>query len=422
MTRIIAELLQASEPIFSITVAQLEAATGNRAVDVALTANIIETRQKKIKALGLDPADCTGHELYKALSDLVVLHDTFLARKLGVSNPSSVRKTTDKIISYIDQMDIPRDVWVMRQTVAKRIIKSLPPKKLMKRLGYRSIDSMLKREHIADIVGVGLLLENESWRIAFEKKCQQLSPIDFETRDIEVHHLCGKKWEAVAQELTDIRRHNLVAVKLLGVVLVLPLPIQYLKVVTILTTALVVHYIGELRTTSSYVRSLQVHADFGVHVSQIATQIEPLVIKVGDQEIRWATLHRYFGSFERQNHPLVFEPHVQPEDLRWLQTEEILYRIEPALHFWFETNHIGIVKNGKPVSFHLLDVIVSTLNNLQYGYQVTHHLRESLWNELILGYCALAPMESQILKQLETRSTHSDLLLLHSRKKTNYDA
>lgn len=54
MSRLISELLGATEPMFSIAVKQLEQVSGKPGVDVRLTAEIIGLVQLKTRELGLD--------------------------------------------------------------------------------------------------------------------------------------------------------------------------------------------------------------------------------------------------------------------------------------------------------------------------------------------------------------------------------
>lgn len=68
MAKFIQQLLDAKEPLFSTTLRQLESMTGNQSVDVAYIADITTRAHSVMRRLGLDPADTTPMELYKALS------------------------------------------------------------------------------------------------------------------------------------------------------------------------------------------------------------------------------------------------------------------------------------------------------------------------------------------------------------------
>ncbi len=63
MSKILSELLGATEPMFSLALKQLEAESGNPSADIRLTAEITGKLRLKTQELGLDPDDTTGKEL-----------------------------------------------------------------------------------------------------------------------------------------------------------------------------------------------------------------------------------------------------------------------------------------------------------------------------------------------------------------------
>lgn len=70
MAHALKQLLGNDHPLFAANLAVLEKATGNAGVDVRLLADIIHRGQKVLRSMGLDPANTTGLEAYKALSNL----------------------------------------------------------------------------------------------------------------------------------------------------------------------------------------------------------------------------------------------------------------------------------------------------------------------------------------------------------------
>lgn len=67
MAKFLQRLLEAKEPLFSTTLRQLETMTGHQGVDVSYIADITARAHDVMRRLGLDPADTTPIELYKAL-------------------------------------------------------------------------------------------------------------------------------------------------------------------------------------------------------------------------------------------------------------------------------------------------------------------------------------------------------------------
>lgn len=67
MTKFFTQLLDAPEPMFSISLRELEMMSGRRGIDVAYLADIIGRAHSLMRSIGLDPADTSPEELYQAL-------------------------------------------------------------------------------------------------------------------------------------------------------------------------------------------------------------------------------------------------------------------------------------------------------------------------------------------------------------------
>ena len=417
MSRLLSELLAAEEPLFSMAIKQLEHASGNASVDVRLTAEIVGKVHIKMRSLGLDPRDTTGAELYRALYNLIKQHDHFLAKRIGGEDPEDVQKMLFRIRETVEALDVPKKAWLLKHSVAKRLIKATPPKKVMKQLGYRSIDSMIKREPMGEIYGAMRFVESQEWLDKFVAKYKVLKPTDFETRDIEIITFTSEKWGNTAAEFVRAKKHNITHLKELGVIMMLPMPLQRMSGITITALPLLLHYINEIRLYSSFFKSQQVRSNFSQILVDTLVADPGKHAAVAGQHIHWRVIHRHFGSSER-DHPDIFEPHVEPEDLLWRKTEETLYRLEPALHFWYDIEYVGVVFDGRPISFNLMDMAVSYVNDLAYGSQSVHHLRDSIWNEIYLRYVGEKAIENQVLKQLNTETLEPDMVALGLRGNT----
>jgi hypothetical protein len=153
MSKLISELLGATEPMFSIAIKQLEMASGNPAADVRLTAEIIGKVHLKCQEMGLDPNDSTGAEIYEALINKARIHDEHMCRVIGGSDPEDVATLLPLMKKAVDEMDIPRDCWVLKYDVAKEMLRKTPPPKIMAHLGYDNVDAMLEHEQLAEIYG-----------------------------------------------------------------------------------------------------------------------------------------------------------------------------------------------------------------------------------------------------------------------------
>ncbi len=68
MAKFLQQLIDSREPLFALTLQQLEALTGRTAIDVAYMADITHRAHAVMRRIGLDPADTTVQELHTALA------------------------------------------------------------------------------------------------------------------------------------------------------------------------------------------------------------------------------------------------------------------------------------------------------------------------------------------------------------------
>lgn len=411
MSRMLSELLGAAEPMFTIALKQLEQASGNTSADVRLSAEVVGKARLATRSLGLDAHDSTGKELYFGLLDITRRHDRFLAAKLGAKDPENVQDVLSRLQQAAQHLNVPKHAWVLKHSVARRLLKATPPKKVLKFLGYRSVDSMLKRESVTELFAAIRLLESAEWVNGFLRKYSRLNPSDFEVRDVEVVLLDTKRWGKVSAGYFRENCHNVSHLKELGAVLILPIPLKKMSGLTLAGLPLLLHYINEIRLYSSYFKLRQVHPEFGnILVETLIADPGNHAVMAG-QKVHWRVVQRHFGRSEARNHPELFEPHVQSEDLEWRKTEEVLYRLEPALHFWHDLDYVGVLDHGKPVSFNLLDMALNNLNGLEYSDRLHAHFRDSLWNEVFMRYMGQETLETAILKQLDNEMLEPERLL-----------
>jgi hypothetical protein len=413
MSKLISELLGATEPMFSIAIKQLEIASGNPAADVRLTAEIIGKVHLKCQEMGLDPNDSTGAEIYEALKNKARIHDEHLCKLIGGHEPDDVATLLPLIKKAVDAADVQRDCWVLKYAVAKEMLRKSPPPKIMAHLGYDNVDAMLEHEQLAEIYGALRFAEGPEWLNEFDETYKTLTPDDFETRNIEIVMMNKERWGTIAESFVHKKRHNITHLKELGVILMLPVTLDRLPGVTITCMPLLFHYLNEIRLYSAFFKLKRTQSNFGeVFVNTLIADVGSAAVMAG-QNIHWRVIQRYFGKLEKEFHPEVFEPHVQPEDLHWRSAEECLYKIDSKLEFWKDMDYVAVNHAGRPVPFNLMDVAVGYCNDTSYHDRVVYHFRESLWNEVFVRYMGEKTLREQVLKQLDNAQIAPELLAQH---------
>ncbi|MCA9330455.1 hypothetical protein KC957_00250 [Candidatus Saccharibacteria bacterium] len=404
MCKLIADLVGADKHVVGEMVHRLERAAGLPGVDVRLTGEIYGRTHMKMRELGLDPNDTTGKELYHALMNLANLHDEFIARRLGVVDRTKTDEVAGAVAHTLSRMRVPKHAWIIRGAVIKRMLRANPPKSLMHALHYRSADSMIKREPARLLLTMAQHTETKAWRERWLGQMKKLGPSDFEERDITIHYLDELKWSAALQDAGAVHHANTFYSVDAGYIIMTPLPARPVKGLCLALLLTSLHYIHEIRAYSTYIKFHQLSANFSEKLTDISRQPHGAHGKIAGNDIHWRIVHRYYGTTKRILHPEVFEPHVQPEDLWYRKAEDVLYRIEPALHFWKGLDYIGLPRTDGPISFNLMDVLLNMTNGISYESRLTYHLRDSLWNEMLIRYVGQRPLERQLLAHLEEQT------------------
>ncbi|PSO43111.1 hypothetical protein BRC19_02190 [Candidatus Saccharibacteria bacterium QS_5_54_17] len=399
----LSRLLQATQPVFDTTIKQLEEQTGNRSTDAQLIAEILETAHQKMRELQLDPADTNGKELYATLLNTVKKHDEHLAKELGGQDPTSLREMTPKILQRIEDVDMPRGGWFLKDEVAKDMLLHMPPKNVIGRLGYSSAKKMLQNENLYEVYGALRFAEESDWLEEYNRQYTSLTPDDFQTRKIRIIQYDPDKWGDIAAHFIQKKLHNITHLKELGVIMTMPVSsVTPMPGVTLKVMPLILHYFNEIRLYSSFFKLMKDKKNFGeIFTNTLIADPSPVAVTQTDT-VHWRVLQRYFGKLKDEHHPEMFEPHVQPEDLHWRKAEEVLYEVDPELEFWRDLDFIGLfVNDEEPVTFNLMDVGLSYSNQLSFQDRYLYHFREALWNEIFVRYLGQQNLEDRVLKRLD---------------------
>ena len=400
MTRILSELLGAREPAFQQGIQKLEKASGGAAEDIRLTTEILHAMQDRLRQLGLDPHDTTGRELYQALLQRIKEDNTIFQGLIGLATEKKPQHVTVAVERFVNSLDMPKEVFALRVASAKRMLRAYPPKKAMKRLGYRSLESMLKHEACSLIFTTAHLVETAAWHRQMTQAYKKLSPSDFESRPLQILAPSNARWERLTQDYILQAKQNVVGLRELGAVVLLPMPALRIDAAPLAVTLMTLQAANEIASASAYLKMHQVRSDFGAVVARIARQ-EPLTAaEVAGSALPWKVIQRYFARHPEAYNPDLFEPHVQREDLRWHSAEDILSGLHPRFEFWNGTGHLGLLSKGETVSLNIIDVVLNLCNALPYEQRLVRYARSHMWHELLLRYMRQGNIERAVHEQL----------------------
>lgn len=400
MSRVLANILGAAEPAFRQQINRLEQAAGLPGADIRLMMEITNETRNKIRELGLDPHDTTGPELYRALQMRLEDDEARLRTALKIQPDASPTELLQTVASQLPKFKLGSGSFVVKQSAMRVLLKKLQPKVTMKKLGYRSMDSMLKHEPVAQLLAAASLLESHEWQQKRLEAYKKLRANDFESKPVAYFVPTAKQWPAIAAQHTETYRHNLVMVPELGSIVLLPLA-QDLPGLAITTVLLTINGLNDLRSLGSYLKLQQVRPDFGKVFAE-AVQHEPMTeAELAGQALPWKVVQWFYGNGHSSYHPEAFQPHVQPEDLSWHHAENSLAQLQPALEFWQGSQLLALLDGPDTVSLNLLDVALSVCNGLDYSQRLVHNMRMNLGHELLARYLHQDNLHALLLGKLD---------------------
>jgi hypothetical protein len=404
MTRFLSESLQAAEPAFRAGLNRLEAANGHPNTDIRFTAEVRQATQAKLRELGLDPHDTTAQELYHVLQERIKTDDARLNRVLRTRAATHISAEADVVagmVHTLEELPDSKRSFALKPSVLKTLLKSQPPKKAMKQLGYRSLDSFLKHESPALILAAAWLSESAGWQRRWLEQYKDLKAADFEDRRIALLRPDSRRWQQLSASVVSQNQHNLLAFKEAAALVFLPLPDNAPPGTTTASLALALHQLNEIRAAGTFLKLCQVRPDFGRQVRTVADDETLLKSRALDRPVPWNLIQRHYAEYRSSHSVEAFEPHLRLEDIAWHPIEQTLAAIEPGFKFWQGSAHLGLLHQGEAVSLNLVDAALNFCNGLPFEQRVLQYYRHSLWNELLLRYLHHDAVEQTINDELQ---------------------
>lgn len=385
MSRVLAELLGAEEPAFRLGLRRLEETTGLPSHDIRLTVEIEKEVREKMRMLGLDPAVTTAEELYHALGERLRADEANVRTALGLNAENTVNDLLGAARNFLARETADKEVFAIKPTVLRSLLKKLKPKATMKALGYRSMDSMFKHESALELLVATQLVEDETWQRARLEAYKKLQSKDFELRKVIFEVPLTKKWPMIAASYTEEHHHNIIAVPEVGGVMLFPLNRDF-PALALLALMLGFRAFEQVRARSAFFKLHQVEPNFGDVVYEAAKQEPMTEFTLNGHTFSWESIHWFYGSKAAPYHSEVFEPHVSAEDMAHHDYNSSFAKLSDALSFWEGSHFLALLQRGQIVSMNILDVALGVCNGLAYGERVLHYMRESLGRELLARY------------------------------------
>ncbi len=404
---LLVQLLGVQEKGFKQYIEKLERACLRPGIDIRLSAEIITKTREKARALGLSKKDTTPKELYYALKGRLVENDKSLRTvlKLEKATPEKIAKTLASTTQKLSKNEL-----CLSLTTAgtKRILKAVPPRKTMRALSYRSLDSVMKRTDPRLLYAVANLVEDKSWRSQAHAKMRRLDAKDIVWHPVESLAV-PKTWHKKLQDIFKDEGMYIVNAET-GVVCTLPIVNDEKPGLTTLSLGLLLQAAQRLSIESLPYRQNAFNQGYSVILPELAHGVRPPLVSIHGLMPTWKVVHELIGK----GHISAQSPETEflVGDIGWQSTEMKLASLVPEMDFWVDSHYLAVGKSNKPVSLHLIDVASSVVQDAKYGDHNTHHFEDSLWNELQVRYLQEDVLSHSLVDQLTKRSQSSvDVLI-----------
>lgn len=394
MSKVIAELLGIDRRTLDTLVQRLEHMTMQPSVDVRLTAKIITQSREKVRAFGYDPANTTAEELYYGLLAIAEADDSALRECLSIKETTTPAKSAELIAKATTKLLGSEKIIALQAPAVKRILSAVPPKKTLKLLKFRSIDSVLKREDPNLLYALAMRIEDKSWHTQISARLKRLETRDAQEQSVKVLSL-PKGW------IDKLKNHPFSSVVSpipeLGSIILLPSIPTNQKGAVLLTSALVLQAGQRLSIESLPYRKKMLSNGIETIIPEIAAGTAEDFIPVHGLK---PTIHAVYQLLLENGENSMPDYELILGDLRWESTETKLASICRGLDRWVDSHYLGYTRKPLPISMHLIDVSASLVLQKPFGQQVVSHMRASIWNELQLGYLRQESIERAIINQL----------------------
>lgn len=376
MARLISDILGASEPHFRQELDRLEALAGHPREDLKLVSELASKWQELAAGLGLDGRDTTIEELYYAMQLRAHEENEKVARVLGVQPDDTPEKMVESVVSWVNQRLEPSSVWSLKNSVAKQQLKACPPKKLLKIWGLRSIDSALKREHIAQLMIFAEMVEGKIWNDNFIRMAARLRNSDFDKKRVSISIMKRMRTEKLQKNGVGLGRLVYRNSETGGIAVVVPA--RRFTGDTLYFVDALIREVNEIRRWSSFAKYLSVRPGFGKWLSAMrAYGLDHAAVR--HFKIGWTPLHQLLHKKAFSERSSLIEPHLDHEDVRLVKHE-----LGPL---WQHT-YLLKTQGGLVVSCNVSDVIINAVNKAPPSSGVVSNGRKELYSELFSRYLA----------------------------------
>ncbi len=350
---------------------------------------------RTLDELGLPREKATARVVNQVLVERLRHMDGDLFEFLERPDLAKMSAVCGKLCDTAKFLNDPPKGFFIKKEKAAAMLEKFPPQNMLDFFGYKTVAELIAKESFTSVFCALRFAQDQQWmHNFFDQAYGELTADDFERREVEIKVL-ETKWLDVAERFLQKKYHNLSHLKELGIIFIIPLPIDT-PGETMRMFTLLLHYLNEVPFYSKLFWKFSQEPDFTAKLkSLLRGDVSNAPLPVSERGVHWRIVQRYLAK-DDENDFRLFEPHVNPEAEHWHKATGDMSKIVTIFQekghlmgFWHGLDWVGdFFSDGQGgeslVSFDLIDVVMGLIQRGEVSY--LYHQQEALWNKIFVEY------------------------------------
>lgn len=369
--------------------------------------------ERVLNELGLTNGDRRAENVHALLIKQIENIDSILFDYLGKPDLGKMHHVCGKLCATAEQIhQFKKGTFVKRQYIIDALNK-FPPNNMLEHFKCKDVNELIYEKGFESVFCALRFVESQEWMHEFFKVTyENIRPENFEER-LPILHILETEWLGVAEKFLKRKYHNVSHLKELGIIFVIPLPIDT-RGETVRLFSLILHYMHEVEFYSDLFKQFMSDEDFSNKIQSLlrGDVIDKPLPDDGKLNIR--IVQRYLAKSDDKDFRL-FEPHLNPEAEHWYAAErdfghlsKLMGREGVATGYWTGLDFVGdFFKDGIGgqseneevlISFDLIDLAMSLVDRERIKY--LYHQQEALWNKIFFDYFGYKECNTKIRENM----------------------
>src|SRR3989344_3464088 len=251
---------------------------------------------RTLDELGLPREKATASAVNQVLIERLRHMDGDLFEFLERPDLAKMSTVCGKLCDTAKFLNDPPKGFFIKKEKAAAMLEKFPPQNMLDFFGYKTVAELIAKESFTSVFCALRFAQDQPWMHQFfDRAYGELTADDFERREVEIKVL-ETKWLDVAKRFLQKKYHNRSHLKELGIIFIIPLPIDT-PGETMRMFTLLLHYLNEVPFYSKLFRKFSQELDFTAKLkSLLRGDVPSNPLPVSEQGAHWRIVQRYLAK------------------------------------------------------------------------------------------------------------------------------